>query len=129
MFTKNQTVGNTLGPAVRAAQAMLGTLGGKIIVMQSTIPSAGEGKLDPLPEDSTLGTSKESDLLKAHEQWYKNIAAESSRVQVAFDTIFFGPAPKDLPSVVSLARYTGGSVFYYPDFVSNRPEEVGRFQD
>ncbi|KAJ1916736.1 COPII subunit [Mycoemilia scoparia] len=128
MFTKNQSVGNALGPAIRAAHALLGTLGGKIIIMQSTIPSIGEGKLDPLPEDSHLGTPKESELLKPKEQWYKNMAAESSRVQIAYDTIFFGPGPKDLPSVVSLARYTGGSVFYYPDFVANRPEEVNKFK-
>ncbi|KAJ1674564.1 COPII subunit, partial [Spiromyces aspiralis] len=128
MFQKTQNVSCALGPAIKAANSLLGTLGGKVIVMTSTIPSLSEGKLSPLDEDNALGTPKESDLLKAHSQWYKNIAAESSRVQIAYDTIFFGQAPKDMPSIVSLARYTGGSVFYYPDFAANRPEEVAKFK-
>ncbi|KAJ2809979.1 COPII subunit [Coemansia furcata] len=127
MFKTNHSVGNALCPAIQAAQKMLGTLGGKVIVMQASPPTIGEGKVEPRAEGKDLGTSRESDLLRPQNMWYKTVAAECSRTQIAFDTVFIGQQPMDIPTVSCLARHTGGSVFYYPSFMATRKPEVERF--
>ncbi|KAJ1963854.1 COPII subunit [Dipsacomyces acuminosporus] len=127
MFKDNHSVGNALCPAITAAQKLLGTLGGKVVIMQASPPTIGEGKVDPRPEGKDLGTPRESELLRPQNNWYKTLAAECSRVQIAFDTIFFGQQPMDIPTVSCLARYTGGSVFHYPSFMATRKPEVERF--
>ncbi|KAJ2736348.1 COPII subunit [Coemansia sp. BCRC 34962] len=127
MFKNNHSVGNALCPAILAAQKLLGTLGGKVIVMQASPPTIGEGKVEPRTEGKDLGTSRESDLLRPQNMWYKTMAAECSRTQIAFDTVFIGQQPMDIPTVSCLARYTGGSVFYYPSFMATRKPEVERF--
>ncbi|KAJ2721324.1 COPII subunit [Coemansia sp. Benny D115] len=127
MFRSNHSVGNALGPAIQAAQKMLGTLGGKIIVMQASPPTIGEGKVELRPEGKDLGTPRESELLRPQNNWYKSLAADASRLQVAFDTVFFGQQPMDVATVSCLAHYTGGSVFHYPSFMATRKPEVERF--
>ncbi|KAJ1800630.1 COPII subunit [Coemansia sp. RSA 2399] len=128
MFKENHSVGNTLCPAIQSAQKLLGSLGGKIIIMLASPPTVGDGKIEPRPEGKDLGTPRESDLLRPQNSWYKNLAAECSRVQIAFDTIFFGQQPMDIATVSGLARHTGGSQLHYPSFMATREPEVLRFK-
>ncbi|KAJ1933591.1 COPII subunit, partial [Kickxella alabastrina] len=127
MFQSNHSVGNALCPAIQAAQKMLGAHGGKVVVMQASPPTIGEGKVELRPEGKDLGTPRESELLRPHNNWYKSLAADCSRVQIAFDTIFFGQQPMDVATVSCLAHHTGGSVFHYPSFMATRKPEVERF--
>ncbi|KAJ2377158.1 COPII subunit [Coemansia sp. RSA 2607] len=127
MFKSNHSVGNALSPAIQAAQKMLGTLGGKIVVLQASLPTIGEGKIEPRPEGKDLGTPRESELLRPQNNWYKSLAADCSRIQIAFDTVFIGQQPMDVATVSCLAHYTGGSVFHYPSFMATRKPEVERF--
>ncbi|KAJ1663496.1 COPII subunit [Coemansia sp. RSA 1813] len=128
MFKENHSVGNTLCPAIQSAQKLLGSLGGKIIVMLASPPTVGDGKIEPRPEGKDLGTPRESELLRPQNSWYKNLAAECSRVQIAFDTVFFGQQPMDIATVSGLARHTGGSQLHYPSFMATREPEVLRFK-
>ncbi|KAJ1729347.1 COPII subunit [Coemansia sp. Benny D160-2] len=128
MFKDNHSVGNTLCPAIHSARKLLGNLGGKIIVMLASPPTFGEGKIEIRPEGKDLGTARESELLRPQNTWYKNLAADCSRVQIAFDTIFFGQQPMDIATVSGLARHTGGSQLYYPSFMASREPEVQRFK-
>ncbi|KAJ2855865.1 COPII subunit [Coemansia erecta] len=127
MFKANHAVGNALPSAIQAAQKLLGTLGGKIVVLQASLPTIGEGKIEPRPEGKDLGTPRESELLRPQNNWYKSLAADCSRIQIAFDTIFIGQQPMDVATVSCLAHYTGGSVFHYPSFMATRKPEVERF--
>ncbi|KAJ2765280.1 COPII subunit, partial [Coemansia nantahalensis] len=127
MFQTNHSVGNALCPAIQAAQKMLGTLGGKIIALLASPPTVGEGKVEIRPEGKDLGTPRESDLLRPQNGWYKTLAADCTRAQVAFDTVFMGQQPMEMATVACLARYTGGSVFHYPSFMAARRPEVDRF--
>ncbi|OMH84760.1 Protein transport protein SEC24 [Zancudomyces culisetae] len=129
MFRKNVSVGNALGPAILAAQQLLAPIGGKIIVMQSSVPTIGEAAITVRDDRKGLGTPAESELLKPQNSWYKNIAAECSRSQIAFDTIFFGQQSLEIQTVSCLARYTGGSIFFYPSFIGTREPEVERFKN
>ncbi|KAJ1821358.1 COPII subunit [Coemansia sp. RSA 2598] len=127
MFKTNHAVGNALPTAIQAAQKLLGTLGGKIVVLQASLPTIGEGKVEPRAEGKDLGTPRESELLRPQNNWYKTLAADCSRIQIAFDTIFIGQQPMDVATVSCLAHYTGGSVFHYPAFMATRKPEVERF--
>ncbi|KAI9502982.1 hypothetical protein BX070DRAFT_225987 [Coemansia spiralis] len=127
MFKSNHSVGNALCPAIQSAQKLLGNLGGKVIAMLASPPTVGEGKIELRAEGKDLGTPRESDLLRPQNNWYKNLAAECSRVQIAFDTIFFGQQPMDIATLSGLARHTGGSQFYYPSFMATYNPEVERF--
>ncbi|KAJ2598075.1 COPII subunit [Coemansia sp. RSA 1721] len=127
MFKANHAVGNALPCAIQAAQKLLGTLGGKIVVLQASLPTIGEGKIEPRAEGKDLGTPRESELLRPQNNWYKTLAADCSRIQIAFDTVFIGQQPMDVATVSCLAHYTGGSVFHYPSFMATRKPEVERF--
>ncbi|KAJ2550317.1 COPII subunit, partial [Coemansia sp. RSA 1933] len=128
MFKDNHSVGNTLCPAIQSAQKLLGSLGGKVIVMLASPPTVGDGKIEPRPEGKDLGTPRESELLRPQNGWYKTLAADCSRVQIAFDTVFFGQQPMDIATVSGLARHTGGSQLHYPSFMATREPEVQRFK-
>ncbi|KAJ1732751.1 COPII subunit, partial [Coemansia biformis] len=127
MFQTNHSVGNALCPAIQAARKMLGNLGGKIIALQASPPTVGEGKVELRPEGKDLGTPRESDLLRPQNSWYKTLAADCTRAQVAFDVVSIGQQPMEMATVACLARYTGGSVFHYPSFMAARKPEVDRF--
>ncbi|KAJ2796245.1 COPII subunit, partial [Coemansia guatemalensis] len=126
MFQSNHAVGNALCPAVQAVLRLLGGLGGKVVVVQASAPTIGEGRVEPRAEGKDLGTPRESELLRAQNGWYKNMAAECSRPQIAFDMVFMGQQPMGMETVSSLARYTGGSVFHYPTFMAARRPETER---
>lgn len=53
-------------------------------------------------------------------RWYKTNAIEFSRIQVAVDTFLFAQQYTDLATISTLSKYTGGSTYYYPGFVSSR---------
>ncbi|KAJ2535527.1 COPII subunit [Coemansia sp. RSA 1935] len=124
MFSNNHGVGNALGPAIRAAQQMLGGIGGRIVAIMASPPTTGEGLVEPRAEGRDLGTPRESELLRAQGTWYKNVAADCSRAQIAFDTVFVGQQAMDVATVGGLARYTGGTLLHYPAFMAGRPEAV-----
>lgn len=72
------------------------------------------------------GTSKEFELLNAASDWYKQFAVraaapshgqvDSSRLQTSVDVFVVAAQYTDLASLSHLARFSGGSVNYYPDF-------------
>ncbi|KAJ2545484.1 COPII subunit [Coemansia sp. RSA 1853] len=124
MFSGNHGVGNALGPAIRAAQQMLGGIGGRIVAVMASPPTTGEGLVELRAEGRDLGTPRESELLRAQGTWYKNVAADCSRAQIAFDTVFLGQQAMDVATVAGLARYTGGTLLHYPAFMAGRPEAV-----
>ncbi|OMJ22125.1 Protein transport protein SEC24 [Smittium culicis] len=128
MYSKNTSVGNTLGPALLAAQKILNSIGGKVVVFQSSAPTVGDASINIREETKALGTPAESEALKPNNNWYKTFAADCSRVQIAFDMVYIGHQSMDSQTSVCLARFTGGSVFYYPTFMINREQEVTKFK-
>ncbi|OLY81610.1 Protein transport protein SEC24, partial [Smittium mucronatum] len=128
MYSKNTSVGNTLGPALLAAQKILNSIGGKVVIFQSSIPSVGEAGIPIREEAKILGSSTESESLKPNNNWYKTFAADCSRVQIAFDMIYIGQHIMESQTSACLSRYTGGSVFYYPTFMASREPEVAKFK-
>lgn len=135
MFRDTTVVGSALGPALNSANRLLKSIGGKIIVIQASLPSIGPGALKARDEGKARSSGKESSLLSPQDAFYKNFAVEASRHQIALDVFTFAPSGyADVSTLSCLPRYTGGDHRFYPGFNGSRPgdrakvtEEVRQF--
>jgi protein transport protein SEC24 len=127
MFQHNHTNNSCLGPALRAGHRLISSMGGKIVVLSTSLPSLGIGKLDAREDKNLLGTSKESTLLQTANSFYKSFAVECSKSQVSIDMFLFSSQYQDVASLSNLPRYTGGQTWYYPGWNGSRVEDVVKF--
>uniref|UniRef100_A0ACD5ZPH8 Uncharacterized protein n=1 Tax=Avena sativa TaxID=4498 RepID=A0ACD5ZPH8_AVESA len=117
MFHDNVNVESALGPALKAALVAMGQIGGKLLVFQSTLPSLGIGRLRLRGDDvRAYGTDKEHILRIPEDPFYKQMAAEFTKNQIAVDIFSLSDKYCDIASLGSLAKYTGGQVYHYPSF-------------
>ncbi|KAF6998290.1 hypothetical protein CFC21_014419 [Triticum aestivum] len=116
-FKDNVNVESALGPALKAAFMVMGQIGGKLLVFQSTLPSLGIGRLRLRGDDvRAYGTDKEHILRIPEDPFYKQMAAEFTKNQIAVDIFSLSDKYCDIASLGSLAKYTGGQVYHYPSF-------------
>ncbi|KZV30407.1 protein transport protein Sec24-like [Dorcoceras hygrometricum] len=119
MFQENMNVESAFGPALKAAFMVMSQLGGKLIIFQNTLPSLGVGRLRLRGDDIRVyGTDKEHSLRVPEDPFYKQMAAEFTKYQVAVNVYAFSGKYTDIASLGTLAKYTGGQVYYYPCFLS-----------
>lgn len=129
MFQDNTNVESAFGPALKAAFMIMSQLGGKLLVFQSTLPSLGAGRLRLRGDDLRLyGTDKEHTLRVPEDPFYKQMAAEFTKNQIAVDVYAFSDKYSDLASLGSLAKYSGGQVYYYPSFQASLHQEKLRHE-
>ncbi|KDO30079.1 hypothetical protein SPRG_05270 [Saprolegnia parasitica CBS 223.65] len=114
-----------LGPAIRAAFRLMTSVGGKMLVFQSSLPTAGQGALKHREDTRLLGTDKEHNLLNAVDTFYRKNAIEFCRQQVSVDTFLFAPQYTDFASLGCMSKYSAGQVFYYPNF--SAPSDGDKF--
>ncbi|GBE83838.1 Protein transport protein [Sparassis crispa] len=127
MFQDNHTIGSALGPALQAGFKLMAPIGGKIMVLTSSLPTLGAGALKNREDPKILGTSKESGLLQAASPFYKTFAIECSRAQVSVDMFLFSAAYQDVATLACLPHYTSGQTYFYPAFNASRPEDAVKF--
>lgn len=127
MFQDNHTVGSAMGPALQAGFKLMAPIGGKIMVLSSSLPNVGAGSLKNREDLKILGTSKESGLLQAASPFYKTFAIECSRAQVSVDMFLFSAAYQDVASLACLPHYTSGQTYFYPAFNAARSEDAIKF--
>ncbi|KAI3787781.1 hypothetical protein L2E82_00206 [Cichorium intybus] len=119
MFQDNVNVESAFGPALKAAFMVMSQLGGKLLIFQSTLPSLGLGHLRLRGDDLRVyGTDKEHALRIPEDPFYKQMAADFTKYQVAVNIYAFSDKYTDIASLGTLAKYTGGQVYYYPSFHS-----------
>uniref|UniRef100_A0A2N9EJV9 Uncharacterized protein n=1 Tax=Fagus sylvatica TaxID=28930 RepID=A0A2N9EJV9_FAGSY len=120
MFQDNVNVESAFGPALKAAFMVMNQLGGKMLIFQNTLPSLGVGRLKLRGDDLRVyGTDKEHVLRIPEDQFYKQMAAELTKYQIAVNVYAFSDKYTDIASLGTLAKYTGGQVCYYPGFQSS----------
>ncbi|CAK9179356.1 unnamed protein product, partial [Ilex paraguariensis] len=119
MFQDNVNVESAFGPALKAAFMVMNQLGGKLLIFQNTLPSLGVGRLRLRGDDHRVyGTDKEHALRIAEDPFYKQMAADFTKYQIAVNVYAFSDKYTDVASLGTLAKYTGGQVYYYPNFQS-----------
>ncbi|XP_010464294.1 PREDICTED: protein transport protein Sec24-like At3g07100 [Camelina sativa] len=120
MFQDNVNVESAFGPALRAAFMVMNQLGGKLLIFQNSLPSLGAGRLKLRGDDPRVyGTDKEYALRVAEDPFYKQMAADCTKFQIGINVYAFSDKYTDIASLGTLAKYTGGQVYYYPGFQSS----------
>ncbi|MBA0567461.1 hypothetical protein Golob_012196 [Gossypium lobatum] len=120
MFQDNVNVESAFGPALKAAFMVMSQLGGKLLIFQNTLPSLGYGRLKLRGDDIRVyGTDKEHTLRLPEDPFYKQMAADLTKYQIGVNIYAFSDKYTDIASLGTLAKYTGGQVYYYPSFQSN----------
>ncbi len=105
-----------LGRAMQAAAKLIASIGGKILVLLSALPSVGEGALKRRLDKRLLGTPKESQLLQVGNAFYRNFAITCSPFNISLDFFLFNREYADTATLSACAKYTGGTLYYYPGF-------------
>ncbi|XP_022716775.1 protein transport protein Sec24-like At3g07100 [Durio zibethinus] len=119
MFQDNVNVESAFGPALKAAFMVMSQLGGKLLIFQNTLPSLGVGRLKLRGDDLRVyGTDKEHILRLPEDPFYKQMAADLTKYQIGVNVYAFSDKYTDIASLGTLAKYTGGQVYYYPSFQS-----------
>ncbi|CAO2825832.1 unnamed protein product [Amaranthus hypochondriacus] len=120
MFQDTMNVESAFGPALKAALLVMSQLGGKLLIFQNTLPSIGVGRLRLRGDDIRVyGTDKEHSLRVAEDPFYKQMAADFTKYQIGINVYAFSDKYTDIASLGTLAKYTGGQIYYYPSFKSN----------
>ncbi|KAG5950121.1 COPII subunit [Claviceps sorghi] len=127
MFQNSHSNGSCMGSALRAGHKLISALGGKIVILTSSLPNMGDGKLDMREDKKLLGTSREGSLLQTGSSFYKSFAVECSKNQVSIDMFLFSSQYQDVASLSNLPRYTGGQTWFYPGWHASRPEDALKF--
>ncbi|CAI0437424.1 unnamed protein product [Linum tenue] len=126
MFQDNLNMESAFGPALKAAFMVMSQLGGKLLIFQNTMPSLGVGRLKLRGDDPrAYGTDKEYSLRVPEDPFYKQMAADFTKFQIGVNVYAFSDKYSDLASIGTLAKYTGGQLYYYPSFqAANHSEKL-----
>ncbi|CAO3674130.1 unnamed protein product [Umbelopsis ramanniana] len=119
MYVNGASPTCALGPALQAAFKLVSPTGGKIVCMQSTLPTKGEGSLTMREDPKLYGTNKESTLLQPGNAFYKTLARDCTKAHVCVDMFLFGQQYNDVATMNVVPHYTGGKTHYYPMFNGN----------
>ncbi|KAH8113877.1 CPII coat sec24 protein [Phellopilus nigrolimitatus] len=127
MFQDSHSVGCALGPAMQAGFKLISSVGGKLVVLSSSLPSLGAGSLKNREDPKILGTAKESSLLQPASSFYKTFAIDCSRAQVSVDMFLFSASYQDVATLACLPHYTSGQTYFYPAFNAAKSEDAIKF--
>lgn len=79
---------------------MQSQLGGKLLIFQSTLPTLGVGRLRLRGDDiRAYGTDKENALRIPEDPFYKQMAADFTKFQVAVNVYAFSDKYTDIASL------------------------------
>ena len=120
MFSNSQITSSCTGPALSSAKRVISSLGGKLLLFQSSLPSIGDGTLKPRENPRMMGTDKEHLLLMPEDAWYKDNAVDFSRLQVSVDVFLFSGQYTDVATLSILSKNTAGTCYYYPAYNHSR---------
>jgi len=128
MFANTTNSDSCFFPAVQAGTAMMQSIGGKMLVFQSTPPTLGRPVSRAREDTALLGTDKESSLLIPSSEALKSHALEvCSKNQISVDLFCCCEHYADLASLSPLPKYTGGQLTHYPGFYAARDADTLRF--
>ncbi|KAJ3358497.1 COPII subunit, partial [Kappamyces sp. JEL0680] len=127
LFGSNQQTLSAMGKALKCAEKMIGSIGGKIVCLQHSLPNHDEGQLKMRDDPKASGTAKESALLQPAVAFYKNFAVSCSPNQVSIDLFLFNPQYADIATLSGCAKFTGGGLYYYQGFSAGKVEDALKF--
>lgn len=113
-----------LGPAVNAAMMAIGkSRGGRIVLLQSSLPTTGPGALKSREDVSAYGKDAERAFYLPQNKYYSALSSECSKRFIQVDLFACGSGYSDLATLSELPRTTGGHLLYMPAFSVETHEE------
>jgi len=138
MYTPN-TVRSGMSAGGAAVQAVLDGLadtGGSVIMICSTIPSVGLGKMKGREKQSYYGTKAETELWRPRPPdsaapreggaFFSSVAKTCALKQVSVNILMASSFYTDLGTLGQLPLLTGGDLRFYDGFSGNRPSDCQR---
>lgn len=125
----HQSSASCMGAAVQGAKKVVELSGGKLVLFAASRPTSGPGALRDRGDQSLLGTDRERAILRPDISFYRQIAVEMSKSQIACDLFLCPPPPglyMDLATIAQMTKFTGGELFYAPSF--DAPRDAPRLQ-
>jgi protein transport protein SEC24 len=99
MFAGNRVAEACMGSAVQAASGALKNTGGRIIVLQTCLPTVGVGALKSREDPKLYGTDKEKTLFEPQGPQLPKLAVECSNNGVGVDLFLFPSAYIDVATI------------------------------
>ncbi|XP_050390937.1 protein transport protein Sec24A isoform X2 [Patella vulgata] len=115
LFEGNTETGSALGAALQAGYKLTSPTGGRITVMQTVLPTVGQGALQ-LREATPQTSAKNIPHLGPATDFYKKLALDCSAQQVAVDLFMLNGQYADMASISCISKYSAGCIYYYPSF-------------
>ena len=122
-FMATRETSGALGCAIRAGMEALKASGrvGKMFVFHSSLPAGGgQGSLKMREDRKLLGTEKEKSILTPQNTYYNHLGQDLVSVGASVDLYVFNDTYVDLATVGQVSRLSGGQVYKYAFFQSNR---------
>jgi protein transport protein SEC24 len=121
MFAQTQNTQSCVGPALKAAMHVARTIGGKLLLFSSVLPSLGVGKLqarwNAKSSEALSDTEKEIQLMRPQNEFYKTYALDCHKFQISVDVFLLAQQPYvDVATLGTLPQFTGGQLLYFPQF-------------
>lgn len=112
------------GPAVQSALLAMESIGGKISIMQTCLPSFGPGSLKNRDDPKLYGSEREKSLFAPQDSFYTQLASRCVEAGVAVDVWLFPPANTyiDVATIGVLSALTGGDTHYFPKYNPTRED-------
>ncbi|TMS37636.1 hypothetical protein L596_004528 [Steinernema carpocapsae] len=129
LFEDTQVSQNCLGAALSIVQAMIAEIGGRVTVMQASLPNLGPGKLESREDPNQRAAADVKNLGPATD-FYKSFALECTGNQIAIDLFLLNSQYNDLATLSGMSKFSSGTVYHFPNYHINRNQpEVLRFNN
>ena len=119
LFNGTQEVESCMGAALKAAYKMIAPTGGRVTVLQCSLPNVGPGALTSR-EGSQQKDKIDSNLLGPTTDFYKKLALECSGQQVAVDLFVLANQHIDLATMSGISKFSGGQVSSFIGYHSHK---------
>jgi len=130
LFNGSQETENCLGAALQAAYKMVNPTGGRITVVQGSLPNIGPGAVEN--REGGGGDKTQTDMVKLlnpSTDFYKRLALECSGQQIAVDLFVIASQHCDLATLSGISKFSGGQVQTFPGYHSHHnPPQAERFE-
>ncbi|TKR81766.1 hypothetical protein L596_015589 [Steinernema carpocapsae] len=129
LFEDTQVSQNCLGAAVSIVKTMIAEIGGRVTVMQASLPNLGPGQLESR-EDPKQRAAADIKNLGPATDFYKSFALECTGNQIAIDLFLLNSQYNDLATLSDMSKFSSGTVYHFPNYHINRNQpEVLRFNN
>uniref|UniRef100_A0AC35TY40 Protein transport protein Sec24A n=1 Tax=Rhabditophanes sp. KR3021 TaxID=114890 RepID=A0AC35TY40_9BILA len=113
LYEHNHSPSNCLGSALKVAQFLIGSVGGRVSVFQASLPDVGQGALKN--RQNSESKISETELLSSANDFYKQFSLDASSAQIGIDLFALGNEYIDLATLTDLPKFSSGETYHISD--------------